>query len=77
MSANKIRRAGKFISKGKLNRINALETSASGEDSETFQIRATAINQKTFNPYIKPEGPINPISSRRTGVQKKRKSTDR
>ena len=77
MSANKIRRAGKFISKGKLNRSNGLETSASGEDSDIFQIKATTINQKTFNPYILPEGPINPISSRITGVQKKRKSTDR
>ena len=57
MGANKIRIAGKFISKEKLNRINALETSASaedGEDGEIFQVGVPTTNQKTFNSYILP-----------------------
>ena len=52
MSANK---KGKFISKEKLNRVNALETPASaedGEDGEIFQVGVPTTNQKTFNSYI-------------------------
>ena len=37
-------RAGKFISKGKLNRKNALETYTSGEDGESFHYRPKTIN---------------------------------